>query len=118
MCIHVPGNLPRFIAPLNVPHLILNDVLLKKIFVGKLEYPVRQNQSSSAGFPILLFIFKKYFTESQAWKGRILVTKNTRFGKNSFYFPVITPLQTLYNSRWIRPASFAVLVLYTCDSAP
>ena len=43
MCIHVPGNLLRFITIRSVPYVIINDVLLKKIFVGKLEYPVRQN---------------------------------------------------------------------------
>jgi hypothetical protein len=94
-------------------------VLLKKIFVGKLEYPVRQNQASSAGVPTFLFTFqKKYFIESHAWMGRILITKNPRFGKSTFYFPVITLLQTHDNLRWIRPASFAILVLYTFDSAP
>jgi hypothetical protein len=59
MCIHVPGNLPRFITVLNVPYVILNDVFLKKVFVGELEYPVHQNQASSAGVPTLLFSFQK-----------------------------------------------------------
>jgi len=61
MSIHVPGNRLRFITILNVPYVILNDVLLKKIFVGKLEYPVRRNQASSAGVPTLLFTFQKTF---------------------------------------------------------
>jgi hypothetical protein len=34
-------------------------VLLKKISVGKSEYPLRQNQASSAGVPTLLFTFQK-----------------------------------------------------------
>jgi hypothetical protein len=59
MCIHVPGNLPRFITILNVPYVILNDVLLKKIFLEKLEYPVPQNQATSAGVPSLLCTFRK-----------------------------------------------------------
>lgn len=61
MCIHIPGYLPRFITVLNVPYIILNDVLLKKISVGKSEYPSRQNQASSAGVPTLLFTFQKIF---------------------------------------------------------
>jgi hypothetical protein len=64
MCILVPGNVPRFIAALNVPHIILNDAILKKIFMGKLGYPARQNQASSAGFPTLLFSFKIFYRKS------------------------------------------------------
>lgn len=41
----------------------------KKIFVGKLEYPVRHNQANSSGVPLLFFTFQKIFYR-KSWMER------------------------------------------------